>query len=136
MIVAGVDVGGTNIEVGLVDDDHQVLDRAKSDTPTTGPDSVIAAIVELVRIARPAPTAVGVGIPGVVHDDEVLTVPTLSGWVSQVDLAAELGQRIDVPVELGNECHMWAYSANGSPAQHATSTTFSGSGWAPGSVPV
>ena len=36
-LVAGVDVGGTNIEVGLVAGDHTVLGRAKADTPTDGP---------------------------------------------------------------------------------------------------
>ncbi len=35
-LVAGVDVGGTNIEVGLVGGDHTVHDRAKASTPTGG----------------------------------------------------------------------------------------------------
>lgn len=44
--VAGVDGGGTNIEVGLVYVDHRVLARAKAGTPTEGPDAVdtIAAL--------------------------------------------------------------------------------------------
>ena len=82
MIVAGVDVGGTNIEVGLVGDDHRVVDRAKRNTPTTGPASVIAAIVELVELLGEAQTAVGVGIPGVVHNNEVLDRPQ-SQWLGQ-----------------------------------------------------
>lgn len=45
-LVAGVDVGGTNIEVGLVDKDHQVVARAKAATPTGGPDEVLDTIVE------------------------------------------------------------------------------------------
>jgi glucokinase len=106
VIVAGVDVGGTNIEVGVVDDDHRVVDRGKRDTPAGGPDSVIATIVELVGSLSESPTALGVGIPGVVHHDEVLTVPNLSGWVSQVDLAAELGQRLGVPATLGNDVNV------------------------------
>jgi len=48
MIVVGVDVGGTNIEVGLVDQDNHVIARAKRNTPTEGPEAVIAAIVDLV----------------------------------------------------------------------------------------
>lgn len=43
MQVIGVDVGGTNIEVGLVDDDHQVLERGKKDTPQAGPEAVASA---------------------------------------------------------------------------------------------
>ncbi|QEC48297.1 hypothetical protein FSW04_12435 [Baekduia soli] len=33
MLIAGVDVGGTNIEVGLVGDGHRVVARARRDTP-------------------------------------------------------------------------------------------------------
>lgn len=106
MIVAGVDVGGTNIEVGVVDEEHHVIDRAKRDTPTTGPDSVIVAIAELVESLSEPPTAVGVGIPGVVHNGRVLTVPNLSGWVSEVDLGVELGRRLRVPVVLGNDVNV------------------------------
>jgi glucokinase len=106
MIVAGVDVGGTNIEVGIVDGDHQVIDRAKLDTPSGGPDSVIAVIVELVESLSEAPVAVGAGIPGVVHDGEVLTVPNLANWVDQVDLGGELERQLGVPVALGNDVNV------------------------------
>ncbi len=106
MIVAGVDVGGTNIEVGIVDWDHQVIDRAKLDTPSGGPDSVIAVIVELVESLSESPAAVGAGIPGVVHDGDVLTVPNLANWVDQVDLGGQLERQLGVPVALGNDVNV------------------------------
>ncbi|MDP9345953.1 MAG: ROK family protein, partial [Actinomycetota bacterium] len=106
MIVAGVDVGGTNIEAGIVDWDHQVIDRAKLDTPSGGPDSVIAVIVELVESLSESPVAVGAGIPGVVHDGDVLTVPNLANWVDQVDLGGELERQLGVPVALGNDANV------------------------------
>lgn len=106
MIVAGVDVGGTNIEVGIVDWDHRVIDRAKLDTPSGGPDSVIAVIVELVESLSESPAAVGAGIPGVVHDGDVLTVPNLANWVDQVDLGGELERQLGVPVALGNDANV------------------------------
>jgi glucokinase len=106
MIVAGVDVGGTNIEVGIVDWDHQVIDRAKLDTPSGGPDSVIAVIVELVESLSESPVAVGAGIPGVVHAGDVLTVPNLANWVDQVDLGGELERQLGVPVALGNDVNV------------------------------
>jgi len=104
--VAGVDVGGTNIEVGLVGDDHEVLDRAKSGTPGTGPAAVLDKIEDLVRPLDGEPAAVGVGIPGVVHAGEVLTVPNLPNWDGPVDLAAILGERLGVPVALGNDANV------------------------------
>lgn len=75
LLVAGVDVGGTNIEVGLVDQQHKVHARKKAPTPTEGPDAVLSAIADLVKAIDGDPIAAGVGIPGVVHEGRVLTVP-------------------------------------------------------------
>lgn len=106
MIVAGVDVGGTNIEVGVVDDDHRVIDRAKVDTPTDGPGAVVDAIDRLIGSLSEAPAAVGAGIPGVVDHGQVLTVPNLSGWTADVDLRADLERRLDLPIALGNDVNV------------------------------
>ena len=106
MITAGVDVGGTNIEVGLVDENNNVIARAKRNTPTEGPDAVVALIAELVASLDEPPVAVGVGIPGVVHEGEVLTVPNLSNWTDQLDLAKLLESALDVPVVLGNDVNV------------------------------
>jgi glucokinase len=104
--VAGVDVGGTNIGVGLIGDDHRLLDRGKIPTPTGGPGAVMDAIVELVGSLDDRAEAVGVGIPGVVHDGDVLTVPNLTNWHERVDIAGVLGQRLGVPVALGNDANV------------------------------
>ena len=106
MITAGVDVGGTNIEVGLVDEKNNVVARAKRNTPTEGPDAVVAMIVELVASLDESPVAVGVGIPGVVHEGKVLTVPNLSNWTDQLDLGKVLEGALGVPVALGNDVNV------------------------------
>ncbi|MET3808342.1 glucokinase [Nakamurella sp. UYEF19] len=106
LLVAGVDVGGTNIEVGLVSADHQVHGRAKANTPTGGPAEVLDTIAELVQSLGDRPIAVGVGIPGVVDQGRVLTVPNLQNWTEKVDLVDELGTRIDVPIALGNDANV------------------------------
>lgn len=106
LLVAGVDVGGTNIEVGLVDDSHQVHARAKASTPAGGPDDVLDTIAELVASLGRDCIAVGVGIPGVVHEGQVLTVPNLPNWNGQVDLITPLSDRLGVPVALGNDANV------------------------------
>lgn len=106
LLVAGVDVGGTNIEVGLVSADHQVHARAKTDTPTGGPAEVLDAIAALLDSLGEKPIAVGVGIPGVVDQGQVLTVPNLENWHEHVDLVDELGARIDLPIALGNDANV------------------------------
>ena len=106
LLVAGVDVGGTNVEVGLVDEQHQVHERAKKPTPTGGPDDVLDAIAELISSLDADPIAVGVGIPGVVHEGAVLTVPNLANWHERFDLVEALRTRIDVPIALGNDANV------------------------------
>ena len=106
LLVAGVDVGGTNIEVGSVDTDHVVHQRLKAPTPTGGPDAVLATVTDLVKALDAEPIAVGVGIPGVVHEGHVLTVPNLQGWSEPVDLGAALTERLDLPVALGNDANV------------------------------
>lgn len=105
-LVAGVDVGGTNIQVGLVGGDHEVHARAKALTPTDGPDAVFDVIAELVASLGGDPVAVGVGIPGVVHAGRVLTVPNLAGWSGDVDLVGGLTSRLAAPVTLGNDANV------------------------------
>lgn len=105
-VVVGVDVGGTNIEVGAVDERHHVLRRAKAATPEGGPEDVLKVIIELVGSLDSDPIAVGVGIPGVVHEGRALTVPNLVGWTEDVDLIGPLSDELGVPVTLGNDANV------------------------------
>lgn len=105
-VIVGVDVGGTNIEVGSVDERHTVLQRAKAATPDGGPEEVLQVITDLVRSLDDSPVAVGVGIPGVVHEGRALTVPNLVGWTEGVDLRGPLSDRLGVPVTLGNDANV------------------------------
>ncbi len=106
VVVVGVDVGGTNIEVGSVDERHNVLQRVKAATPESGPEEVLQVITDLVRSLGGSPVAVGVGIPGVVHDGRALTVPNLIGWTEGVDLIEPLSDQLGVPVTLGNDANV------------------------------
>ncbi len=106
MLIAGVDVGGTNIEVGLVDDQHRVRQRLKHDTPTSSPDKISRTIVKMIESLREAPSAIGIGIPGVIHEGRVLEVPNLAGWDDSFDLVGLIEERFDVPVALGNDANV------------------------------
>jgi len=109
VLTVGVDVGGTNIQVGLVDDDHAVVGRAKRPTPASGPAEVVDAILDAVAEASghgEDVAAVGIGIPGAVHDGEVVQVPNLAGWGDAVDIRAPLGKALGVPVVLGNDANV------------------------------
>ncbi|MEO6627683.1 MAG: ROK family protein [Aquihabitans sp.] len=109
MLTVGVDVGGTNIQVGLVDDDNTVVGRAKKSTPTKGPASVVEAILAAIDKAGGMSddvSAVGIGIPGSVHDGQVVQVPNLAGWGEAVDIRIPLGDALGVPISLGNDANV------------------------------
>ncbi len=131
-LVAGSTSAATNIEVGLVDAHHAVVDRAKAHTPTDGPDAVLDT-------SRPdgslddRPAAVGVGIPGVVHRGEVLTVPNLSDWTEKVEIGDELGDRLGVPIALGNDANVGLLGEHLAGAAQDVDDVL-GWGWVPGSV--
>ena len=105
MLVAGADVGGTNIMVGLVDGEHRVVDRRKRRTPD-GARAVVDAIVAMVLDLEEPPGALGVGVPGIVHDGRVLALPNLDGWSPEMSLVDELSTRLEVPVAVENDAQV------------------------------
>lgn len=105
MLVAGADVGGTNIMVGLVDADHRVVERRKRPTPD-GARAVVEAIVSMVLDLDEAPGALGVGLPGIVHEGRVLDLPNLEGWTAEMSMVDELGGRLDMPVAVDNDAQV------------------------------
>ncbi len=106
MLIAGVDVGGTNTEAALVNDKHRVVARSKKPTPKEGPDAVIDTIRELIDSLKKKPGAVGVGIPGAVNGGKVITVPNLPHWSAGIDLGKRLRTSLGLPVALGNDANV------------------------------
>lgn len=102
MLLAGVDVGGTNIGVGLVDDDHDVHHRDKQPTPTSV-DELIDTVVEMVSDLKGDLDGVGIGIPGIIDGDRVVQAPNLEGWDADTDVAATVSKALEVPVVLVND---------------------------------
>lgn len=86
----GIDLGGTKIQAVRLKDD-EVVDEAKSSTPDTGVDAVVAAIADAVAALGgvPASGVVGIGVPGAVDTDagEVRRAPNLAGFDQRVPLA-------------------------------------------------
>ncbi len=106
----GVDIGGTNIVVALVDEQHTVIDRVKTKTPRKGPVSVVDAVVEVLgKLDGPSPTAVGVGAPGPVRDGVITSAPNLVGWREPVPLRDLLADALGLPVVVDNDANAGAF---------------------------
>ncbi|MCL4559293.1 MAG: ROK family protein [Chloroflexi bacterium] len=113
-IFAGVDLGGTNLRVGIVDvETGSVL--ASRTAPTLareGPEAVMGRMAELIRAATsdtPAKAgrveAVGIGVPGVLDLKQglVLFLPNLPTTWPDVPLAATISAQVGLPVFLLND---------------------------------
>ena len=109
MATVGVDVGGTKC-LAVVLDGGRITGEARVPTPDRS-GSLLNAIAALVHqvAGGTAPTAVGVGAPGLVDVDGVLRfAPNLPGIVG-LGLKAELEPRLGVPVQADNDatCAAW-----------------------------
>lgn len=109
----GVDVGGTKILAGLVDESGHVLTTARRPTPEQDPAAVLAVVAEVVRelIAESdAPVVgVGLGIAGQVENTRstVLWAPNLR-W-SRVEVRAILEADLGITVIAENDANAAAW---------------------------
>ncbi len=116
---AGVDLGGTKIEVLVIEGERNVLGRARNPTPAEGgAPAIVDAIARTVEdavgtvgVGVERLTGVGVGSPGAV-DEDAGTVGFNSnlagGWRDPQPFAAELGKRLGMPVRVANDVEVAA----------------------------
>lgn len=109
-LTIGVDIGGTKIAAGVVDERGTILETSTVPTPPTA-DGVIDAIGDAVRTASAEyeVDAVGIGAPGYVDDKRatVLFTPNLT-WRHEA-LKDKVEQRIDLPVVIENDANSAAW---------------------------
>jgi glucokinase len=107
-MISAVDIGGTKIAVGVVDDDGRVLARAQTPTDTHDYSNGLAVIVRMLgETARGAGTSVsgiGIGATGPVDPigGEFGDVDFLPGWRGK-NLVRDLEQNFSVRVAMEND---------------------------------
>lgn len=108
----GVDVGGTKVLGGVVDDHGTVLAHARRDTPRQGGSALTQAIadvaLELMKDFEIA--SVGISAAGFVSSDRktMLATPNIAGW-NGVNLDKELGALIGLPLVIENDANAAAW---------------------------
>jgi glucokinase len=112
----GVDLGGTNLKLALLDDRDRIVARWTAPTGgAAGHDAVIARMVAGVRELRSgAPTVavagIGVGVPGMVDMSAGVTgdLPNLPGRWTDVPVGSLLSAGTGLPVGLINDAKAFA----------------------------
>lgn len=106
-MIVGVDIGGSGVRAASVRDGLVgPLRRQSWQEPDV--DALVDGVATLVRPL--GPTAVGVGVPGFVHDGVVRASPHLPA-LRDTPLAARLAERLGVPVVVDNDANCAALGA-------------------------
>jgi len=110
-LTIGVDVGGTKIAAGVVDDGGEILEQARRSSPAKDSDAIADAIADAVADLgrRHDVHAVGVGAAGFVDAarSTVLIAPNLA-WRDE-PLREELEKRTRLPVVIENDANAAAW---------------------------
>lgn len=113
----GIDLGGTNIAAGVVDDAYRIAGKAQAPTGAFRPAEEIAE--DMARVARTAMEDaglsleeiawVGIGTPGTVHPAKGVVGLAANLGFHNTPLAELIQQRLQKPVYLENDANAAAY---------------------------
>ena len=108
--VIGVDIGGTKIIAGVVDERLEVGHRAARAAPSHSQVAALEAIVDAVseaRAASPDPVqAVGFGIPSLIDQTRGVPVTSINLQLAGIPFAALMSERLGLPVFVDNDANL------------------------------
>lgn len=112
MLSIGVDIGGTKIAAGVVDEGGRIVAQATRRTPAQDPELLEQAVADAVRELRERHpvVAVGIGAAGFVGADRRTVVFAANLAWRDRPLAANVEELVDLPVVVENDANAagWA----------------------------
>jgi glucokinase len=110
-LTIGVDIGGTKIAAGVVDEDGHIVENLLRPTPAESPDKVADTIAEAVLelAGRHDVEAVGLGAAGFVDETRSIVrfAPNLA-WREE-PLQKKVAERVNLPVVVENDANAMAW---------------------------
>jgi len=108
-VTIGVDVGGTKIAAGVVDEDGTIIAQRELATDAAEPNAIVSAINKLtseLRAVAPAATAIGIGAAALVDKARgmILFAPNLA-W-RDFPLGDLVAARAKMPVVVDNDANV------------------------------
>ena len=105
-VILAIDIGGTNLRMGFVNDEYELdcFERFPTAKTLGGEDPMDCLAAEIVGFCarcgyKGAISAVALGVPSVVHKNHsfVYSTPNIRG-LNNIDLGGELEKRLNLPV--------------------------------------
>ena len=104
--VIALDLGGTKLLSGVVDDEGVVEKRVVSATDTSSEDAVLAQVEEAVEgLLEEDIGAIGIGIPSTIDQRRGEAIDSVNIPLSDVPLRDRLAKRFGVPVAIENDAN-------------------------------
>jgi glucokinase len=105
----GVDLGGTKMLVGVVDEEQRVLHESKETSLGMDADELLDALereLKEAREARPEAVAAGLGIPCTIDRRRGVAVTAVNLPLVDVPIRDEMRRRVGMPVFIDNDVNV------------------------------
>ncbi|HEY7892060.1 MAG TPA: ROK family protein [Solirubrobacteraceae bacterium] len=110
--VIGVDLGGTKLIVGALDEQLRVLQRVQRPAPGADQKEVLDTVVDAVEEVRASSpvevSAVGFGIPCLIDQDRGVAVMAVNLPLADIDFRAVMSERLGLPAFVDNDANVAA----------------------------
>lgn len=103
----GIDVGGTNTRVALINDEYKIVERVQFSTDTQNPQVTLEKINNVIKGFGQKIEGIGISCPGpldLIHGI-ILETPNLPGW-HYFHLTEELQNITGIKVQLQNDANL------------------------------
>ena len=108
----GIDVGGTEVKLGIIDSEGEVVDLDQAATSDlVSPEKVLGFAIDFAKTYKESILAVGLAVPGVLDTrvSIIREVVNLDGWLG-VPLLDQLSRRVSWPATVVNDANAAAYA--------------------------
>lgn len=106
----GIDIGGTNTRVALIDEEYHLVERVQFDTDAHNPHVTLQKIKDAINLFDKEIVGIGVSCPGpldLLHG-VVLNTPNLHGGWTNFPIVDELSKVTGLPAFLENDANLAA----------------------------
>ncbi|WP_346915318.1 ROK family protein [Clostridium sp.] len=107
----GIDLGGTNVGIGIVDNENKLIYKDSIPTKSErGFNEIVEDIVDLIsriininNISKEHIQGIGIGVPGIVDPKSGIVIDCVNLRWNNVDIKGIIENKLNIPVSVGND---------------------------------